>query len=1089
MGVVSALDEQGAAGLSGAAQAQQRAAGGAAECMHAALLKETAAAGMVNESTDMETAEDERLQQQPLVADDSADFSAAIGGPKQEQPAKPAPVQKPLLQHNAPVLQHNAPLLPYPYTGAAANAGGGGAVPANAHAAAPAKPAPHAHPHQPGHPTLAHARPVPTHSHPPHGAAHGSGPIRNVSAAASPSASSSPHAGHSLAIPYAHTAPLFKDKVPYLAPNASPSQRDGLNSEDEFLLRAHTCVFMGTMVQRLKLGQLALATASVFLQVFFTHYSFKAFDRMEIACTCLFLAGKVEERRVRVDHVLGAYFADKEAEDRKLAAAAGRKYEPRPKALLDSPEWDALRTRVYEYEALLLDAIEYNFEIFHPYSYLRKFLEKYIYSAVYCEESDEFIKRHLGGAGGLAQTAWNFINDSLRTSLCLRYAPSVICVSAIRLAMRHLITVTKVLDAEPVRKLPNGQPAPPATPGAKVKLWYEELFAVDRKTDKAISGEIMSVLELLQDKDKTLDARVLAVHRKCKEGRSTVPLPCARTTHELIAGIQAKQREQQRQQQQQQQQAQRGASASAAAAAGPAASNSQASSGAGAARPAAQDRKRARSPAKQDSSRRDGADSSRSSHSGRHPHRSPRPGHRSYSPLSSPPSPFLDAHERKTWVPDLRRDHHRHSGGGGGADRTEPHKREGQHRGQHEREREQQRSHGQQAPTRTDSAASASAAAASAPNSAGKSPRDRPRSKERRSYRRSNSRDAGRARMADVADEGASAAVAAAASFVAPSSSPPEEGEVREGEVKLDTIREEGELALPAATVGGQLLMTPNALLASPSTGGVLTKSCSSLTLSALSMNPPHPASSRLHSSVSMVNLSAINGATAAASAVPDILAGDILRMSTAHSPSSSDATGGLHASLSGGVPVVVNEDDIMREISRGTNELRDDAEEQSMAEGERMPKRARTGAPTTHTSPDDAAGRTAAGEFEPGSLSVHSASHLSQPAVSMETSHVSTSGALEHADSTSTLVTEMLPATQTATAAGTDTMSDAHAQSVISTDGKPVCEEGQRCSPEAHVHDGMPLPTANGHTEPHAQAMPAADEPSGVAVQMELAH
>ena len=108
-----------------------------------------------------------------------------------------------------------------------------------------------------------------------------------------------------------------------------------------------------------------------------------------MACTCLFLAGKVEERRVRVDHVLGAYYQDRELEEKKWATAQKEDFAPRPKPLLDSAEWNALRNRVYECEAILLDAIEYNFDILHPYSYLRKFLEKYIYSNTYCKESQE----------------------------------------------------------------------------------------------------------------------------------------------------------------------------------------------------------------------------------------------------------------------------------------------------------------------------------------------------------------------------------------------------------------------------------------------------------------------------------------------------------------------------------------------------------------------------------------------------------------------------------------------------------------------------------------------------------------------------
>lgn len=103
----------------------------------------------------------------------------------------------------------------------------------------------------------------------------------------------------------------------------------------------------------------------------------------------MFLASKVEERRFRVDQVLSAYYVEKEEFDKKMAHAAGEGelYAPRPAPLLDSPEWDALRTRVYEYESIVLDAIEYNFDVLHPFSYLRKFLEKYIYSGLYAKES------------------------------------------------------------------------------------------------------------------------------------------------------------------------------------------------------------------------------------------------------------------------------------------------------------------------------------------------------------------------------------------------------------------------------------------------------------------------------------------------------------------------------------------------------------------------------------------------------------------------------------------------------------------------------------------------------------------------------
>lgn len=37
-----------------------------------------------------------------------------------------------------------------------------------------------------------------------------------------------------------------------------------------------------------------------------------------------------------------------------------------------------------------------------------------------------------------AQVAWNFINDSLRTTICLQYAPRCVSAAAVHLAARYL---------------------------------------------------------------------------------------------------------------------------------------------------------------------------------------------------------------------------------------------------------------------------------------------------------------------------------------------------------------------------------------------------------------------------------------------------------------------------------------------------------------------------------------------------------------------------------------------------------------------------------------------------------------------------
>jgi len=62
----------------------------------------------------------------------------------------------------------------------------------------------------------------------------------------------------------------------------------------EKLKRRKTCRFIEEAAKRLKLPQLAAATAMVFFHRFFTKQSFGEFDRFEVAVAALFLSTKVE---------------------------------------------------------------------------------------------------------------------------------------------------------------------------------------------------------------------------------------------------------------------------------------------------------------------------------------------------------------------------------------------------------------------------------------------------------------------------------------------------------------------------------------------------------------------------------------------------------------------------------------------------------------------------------------------------------------------------------------------------------------------------------------------------------------------------
>ena len=462
-----------------------------------------------------------------------------------------------------------------------------------------------------------------------------------------------------------------------------------------------------------------------------------------------------------------------------------------------------------------------------------------------------------------------------------------------------------------------------------------------------IQSQITRSLELNSpagQKCPALDLRMFEVHKKAAQGRSTVPLPVAKSTHELFRQMQAHQQKQQAQQNQS-----RG--------------NAPAPGAAGAAAPPSSthpDRKRARSPANADGgSKRDvvviDAD-----------HKQPRPARSpqrvavpfvtdpSYVPLERVPSPFIDAQSRAqpaNWLPDLRRYLHTH-----------PHHREHKspHKQQHKKDdKDRGNRHDRDAHKRAADQAASSSRHQQQPHPAEAGSMKSPRG--RRSQRRSNSRD--RVNVQRAASEAAAAAASSSSAPAAalPSGSPLEEGELRVApSAQLTSIAEESEsnksdVAMSAVDDESRMLLSPRAQLARSSTA--LTKSCSSLTLASLSVS----AAGRLHTSASMSNLQSSAVSTAAASAAAtDILSGDILRMSSSHSPADPTLAMSLGMGL-GGAVTTVNEEDIMREINRGAKELgaaaaEEEDEEEGHAGGEadigRKAKRARIGSRPSSPAP-----------------------------------------------------------------------------------------------------------------------------------------
>jgi hypothetical protein len=88
--------------------------------------------------------------------------------------------------------------------------------------------------------------------------------------------------------------------------------------------------------------------------------------------------------------------------------------------------------------------------------------------------------KSISGPRDLAQIAWNFINDSLRTTVCLQYAPRCLAAAAARMASQYLDKV-------------KGRPFPlPAHPKGSDGGWYRA-FQVRGETVDAIVEQIMAI--------------------------------------------------------------------------------------------------------------------------------------------------------------------------------------------------------------------------------------------------------------------------------------------------------------------------------------------------------------------------------------------------------------------------------------------------------------------------------------------------------------------------------------------------------------------------------------------------------------------
>jgi len=191
----------------------------------------------------------------------------------------------------------------------------------------------------------------------------------------------------------------------------TPSSLDGMTQAVEDDLRNLGCDLIQTAGKLLKLPQVAMATACVIFQRFFYSRSFVRMKMEVVAMGCVCLSCKIEEDPRRPRDVINVFNHIKQV----------RMGKPIKPVVLDEV-YVRLKRDVLNAERRVLKDLGFCVHIKHPHKLIVMFLQ--LLSA---DSNTKFV-----------QMSWNFMNDSLRTDIFVRYQPEIIACACIYLSARKL---------------------------------------------------------------------------------------------------------------------------------------------------------------------------------------------------------------------------------------------------------------------------------------------------------------------------------------------------------------------------------------------------------------------------------------------------------------------------------------------------------------------------------------------------------------------------------------------------------------------------------------------------------------------------
>lgn len=189
----------------------------------------------------------------------------------------------------------------------------------------------------------------------------------------------------------------------------SPSRKDGIDEATETTLRIYGCDLIQESGILLRLPQAVMATGQVLFHRFYCKKSFARFSVKRVAASCVWLASKLEESPRRPKHVLMVFHR----------MECRRENLPIEHLEVFSKKYSDLKNDLFRTERHLLKEMGFICHVEHPH----KFISNYLAT--------------LGTPPELRQEAWNLANDSLRTTLCVRFKSEVVACGVVYAAARR----------------------------------------------------------------------------------------------------------------------------------------------------------------------------------------------------------------------------------------------------------------------------------------------------------------------------------------------------------------------------------------------------------------------------------------------------------------------------------------------------------------------------------------------------------------------------------------------------------------------------------------------------------------------------